>query len=118
MVNGTHVELGLGSYPWWFRQSNTPFPLLVISLSPLYTTAAYRFDLSCFLMLMLVHVPLPRLFLRMNHELTARLGVSRPGVEEDRELLESVARTSLRTKLREEIADNVSDSGIGGYDEI
>lgn len=69
-------------------------------------------------MLMLVHVPLPRLFLRMNHELTARLGVSRPGVEEDRELLESVARTSLRTKLREEIADNVSDSGIGGYDKI
>ncbi|CAN0572258.1 unnamed protein product, partial [Ectocarpus sp. 12 AP-2014] len=29
-------------------------------------------------------------------------------VEEDRELLESVARTSLRTKLREEVADNVS----------
>lgn len=34
--------------------------------------------------------------------------VVRPGAEEDRELLESVARTSLRTKLREEIADNVS----------
>lgn len=30
------------------------------------------------------------------------------GVEGDRELLESVARTSLRTKLREEVADNVS----------
>ena len=29
-------------------------------------------------------------------------------MEEDRELLESVARTSLRTKLREEVADNVS----------
>lgn len=53
----------------------------------------------------------------MNREPTAWLGVSRPGVEKDRELLESVARTSLRTKLREEIADNVSGSGIGGYDE-
>ncbi|CAN0291194.1 unnamed protein product [Laminaria digitata] len=37
-----------------------------------------------------------------------------PAVEEDRELLESVARTSLRTKLREEVADNVSPSGCTG----
>lgn len=35
---------------------------------------------------------------------------SKPGVEKDRELLESVARTSLRTKLREEIADKVGKS--------
>ncbi|CAN0032064.1 unnamed protein product [Ascophyllum nodosum] len=38
---------------------------------------------------------------------------SRPGVEGDRELLESVARTSLRTKLREEIADNMTEAVTG-----
>ncbi|CAM9639984.1 unnamed protein product [Ectocarpus sp. 12 AP-2014] len=34
-------------------------------------------------------------------------------VEEDRELLESVARTSLRTKLREEVADNMTEAVTG-----
>lgn len=49
-------------------------------------------------------------------ELLNAFRVAKVGVEEDRELLESVARTSLRTKLREEIADKVSKtSGGGGY---
>lgn len=38
---------------------------------------------------------------------------ARPAVEEDRELLESVARTSLRTKLREEVADNMTEAVTG-----
>lgn len=38
--------------------------------------------------------------------------VGRPAAEDDRELLESVARTSLRTKLRDEIADNVSGACV------
>eukprot|EP00752_Nemacystus_decipiens_P014358 g12772.t1 len=38
---------------------------------------------------------------------------TRSAVEEDRELLESVARTSLRTKLREEVADNMTDAVTG-----
>ncbi|CBN75950.1 conserved unknown protein [Ectocarpus siliculosus] len=38
---------------------------------------------------------------------------TRSAVEEDRELLESVARTSLRTKLREEVADNMTEAVTG-----
>lgn len=39
--------------------------------------------------------------------------VGRPAAEDDRELLESVARTSLRTKLRDEIADNMTEAVTG-----
>ncbi|CAM9371310.1 unnamed protein product [Pylaiella littoralis] len=43
----------------------------------------------------------------------ARDSLRPSNVEEDRELLESVARTSLRTKLREEIADNMTEAVTG-----
>eukprot|EP00903_Cladosiphon_okamuranus_P019182 g17644.t1 len=46
-------------------------------------------------------------------ELLDNFRSTRSAVEEDRELLESVARTSLRTKLREEVADNMTEAVTG-----
>ncbi|CAN0160802.1 unnamed protein product, partial [Scytosiphon promiscuus] len=46
-------------------------------------------------------------------ELLDNFRCTRSDAEEDRELLESVARTSLRTKLREEVADNMTEAVTG-----